>query len=496
MYFGAVQICGERVGTAETKDFCEALDAHKIKMLSLRECGISTKNFKKITDSLAYCQSILHLNLNLCGIQCDDRVEMLAAALNMNRSLTALLLHGNHFFSEGVCKLVRPLILHPQLSCLDVGDCDIGDKGLKNICELLPPEGDKPGLQELVLSGNPRITPRAWEKFSVAVSACSTLRSLYIDFNGIGETAGKMLVVCAAGHKSLNVLDMEACDLSESVGRLLLHLLQRYPTTLSHVLLEENEICDETKYAIRIALGESESEASSSDEGECDMKLKECRSRRPKSRKKPVQCCSSEDEFVCKNKPRKRHHKSKSSADLDSSTRSKCSVSMKKTTRRRKSKDCCKPLKREPVCKSDTSDPCSSMKPSKSVSGKEVSDLEETLAKFKICVREASDSSSEDIKERDESDETCQYKDEEIRFDFPMTSPRMFDDPDMEREYQTLIADSDDSLGNETDLLTPSHVSNSVVGPDEGDSHSDMDEYKSRAEAVFGRRKTSKYVFS
>ena len=51
------------------------------------------------------------------------------------------------------------------------------------------------------------------------MSACSTLRSLYIDFNNLGETAGKMLVVCAAGHKSLNVLDMEACDLTECVGR-------------------------------------------------------------------------------------------------------------------------------------------------------------------------------------------------------------------------------------------------------------------------------------
>lgn len=75
------------------------------------------------------------------------------------------------------------------------------------------------GLQELVLSGNPRISPRSWEKFSVALSACSTIRSLYLDFNNVGATAGKMLVVCAAGHKSLNVLDMEACDLSESVGR-------------------------------------------------------------------------------------------------------------------------------------------------------------------------------------------------------------------------------------------------------------------------------------
>lgn len=91
MYFGAIQICGERVGSSECKDFCEALDANKIKMLSLRECGISTKNFKKMMDSIGFCKSILHLNLNLCGIHCQDRVDMLSASLNMNKSLTALL---------------------------------------------------------------------------------------------------------------------------------------------------------------------------------------------------------------------------------------------------------------------------------------------------------------------------------------------------------------------------------------------------------------------
>lgn len=91
MYFGAIQISGERVDTSATKDFCDALDAHKIKMLSLRECGISSKNFRKLTDSIGYCKSILHLNLNLCGIHCKDRVDMLTAALNINKSLTALL---------------------------------------------------------------------------------------------------------------------------------------------------------------------------------------------------------------------------------------------------------------------------------------------------------------------------------------------------------------------------------------------------------------------
>lgn len=55
-------------------------------------------------------------------------------------------LHGNHFGTEGMMKIVRPLILHPHITCLDVGDCDLGEKGLKHICELLPPDGDKPGI--------------------------------------------------------------------------------------------------------------------------------------------------------------------------------------------------------------------------------------------------------------------------------------------------------------------------------------------------------------
>ena len=47
--------------------------------------------------------------------------------------------------TEGVCKIVKALIQHPKIVCLDVGDCDIGDKALKYICELLPADGSKPG---------------------------------------------------------------------------------------------------------------------------------------------------------------------------------------------------------------------------------------------------------------------------------------------------------------------------------------------------------------
>lgn len=53
----------------------------------------------------------------------------------------------------------------------------------------------------------------------MAISASSSLSSLYLDFNTIGETAGKMLIVAAAGHRTLTTLDLEACELTEEVGR-------------------------------------------------------------------------------------------------------------------------------------------------------------------------------------------------------------------------------------------------------------------------------------
>lgn len=105
MHYGAIQICGERIGTSECEEFCEALDANKIKMLSFRECSFSSKNFKRLMDSVSYCKSLLHLNLNLSGVKCHNRVEDLAAALNMNKSINALL-YVNFIVGDCICFVI------------------------------------------------------------------------------------------------------------------------------------------------------------------------------------------------------------------------------------------------------------------------------------------------------------------------------------------------------------------------------------------------------
>ena len=80
-----------------------------------------------------------------------------------------------------------------------------------------------------------------------------------------------ILIHIKSFHRVIKV--QAVCNIYCCLFQLLLHLLQHYPTCLSHVLLEENDICDETKYCIRLALGESESEQSSeSDDGRCEVK--------------------------------------------------------------------------------------------------------------------------------------------------------------------------------------------------------------------------------
>ena len=106
---------------------------------------ILSSNFRKLKHLIKSNVYLLHF-ITLWG----DRALFYCNLFLFNRNCFLFRLHGNHFGTEGVCKIVRPLILHPRITCLDVGDCDLGDKGLKNICELLPPDGSKPGRLFLV----------------------------------------------------------------------------------------------------------------------------------------------------------------------------------------------------------------------------------------------------------------------------------------------------------------------------------------------------------
>ncbi|XP_077199044.1 leucine-rich repeat-containing protein 73 isoform X3 [Paroedura picta] len=218
---GSIQISGETLSSAEIRDICESLQENSIKLLSLRGCQLSDRDFGRICRGVAESHSLAQLNLNLGIVSNINRVKQLAEALKTNRSVQSLFLHGSPLTDAGLALLNPALSTHPSLVALDLGDCMLGDEGINLICGLLPPDGAKSGehphekglfsmdkchqpvfhqkiicplttqtfyhsysgLKELTLSANPGITAKGWGRLAIAVAHSSQVRVLNLDYN-------------------------------------------------------------------------------------------------------------------------------------------------------------------------------------------------------------------------------------------------------------------------------------------------------------------------
>ncbi|XP_017164326.1 leucine-rich repeat-containing protein 73, partial [Poecilia reticulata] len=198
------------------------------------------------------------LNLNLGVVSSIGRARHLADALAANRSLQTLFLHGSPLLDAGLEALNPALAAHPALVCLDLGDCLLGDAALALICGMLPPDGAKSGLRELTLSANPRITTKAWARFSVAVAHSSQLRVLNLDYNPLGDHIAAMLAVAVASSRTLEVLDLEGTGLTNQSAQVFLDMVENYPTCLRVLVLAENEVSPELQQQISDLLAEGE----------------------------------------------------------------------------------------------------------------------------------------------------------------------------------------------------------------------------------------------
>ncbi|CAH1792309.1 unnamed protein product [Owenia fusiformis] len=265
MLLGSVQMCGETLSSIEVRDICESLETHSIRLLSLRECFMNDRDFQCLTISVGKCKSIMQLNLNLGLVSAVTRVEMLAQALMKNRTLTSLFIHGSPVSDYGMVMLSQALAAHPNIVNLDVGDCILGDRGLEAVAQLLPPDGAKPGLQELTLSANPAITSMGWVKFGIALAASSNLKVLNLDYNRVGDSGIACLTVALASLRGLEVLDLEGTGMTDQGAKMLLHLLENYPTDINRIILDENDIDPKLLGEIKHSLSLEETDENSSE---------------------------------------------------------------------------------------------------------------------------------------------------------------------------------------------------------------------------------------
>lgn len=76
-----------------------------------------------------------------------------------------------------------------------------------------------PGLKELTLTANNDISAEGWTHLFTAISACSSLRTLNIDYNNIGDYGVGCLAVVLASNHSLQLVDLEGCGITDFGGK-------------------------------------------------------------------------------------------------------------------------------------------------------------------------------------------------------------------------------------------------------------------------------------
>uniref|UniRef100_A0A8C5MY93 Leucine rich repeat containing 73 n=1 Tax=Leptobrachium leishanense TaxID=445787 RepID=A0A8C5MY93_9ANUR len=226
---GSIQMSGETLSGAEVKGVCEGLAEGTVRLLSLRGCLLSDRDFARLCQGVSQSPSLVQLNLNLGVVSSASRVQHLAQSLLANRSLHSLFLHGNPLTDTGLSLLNNALAVHPSLVSLDLGDCMLGDEGISLICGLLPPDGAKPGLRELTLSANTAVSCSGWARLAIALAHSSQIRTLNLDYNPLGDHIASMLAVCVASSRTLEVLDLEGTGLTNqsAQARRILHPVTR-----------------------------------------------------------------------------------------------------------------------------------------------------------------------------------------------------------------------------------------------------------------------------
>uniref|UniRef100_A0A3B3X5V4 Leucine rich repeat containing 73 n=1 Tax=Poecilia mexicana TaxID=48701 RepID=A0A3B3X5V4_9TELE len=217
MLAASIQVSGEPLSAAEVQDICDRLREDGVRLLSVRGCRLSDRDFGRVCRGVAASRCLVQLNLNLGVVSSIGRAHHLADALAANRSLQTLFLHGSPLLDAGLEALNPALAAHPALVCLDLGDCLLGDAALALICGMLPPDGAKSGDQ-----------------------------------------IAAMLAVAVASSRTLEVLDLEGTGLTNQSAQVFLDMVENYPTCLRVLVLAENEVSPELQQQISDLLSEGE----------------------------------------------------------------------------------------------------------------------------------------------------------------------------------------------------------------------------------------------
>ncbi|KAK1734050.1 leucine-rich repeat protein [Skeletonema marinoi] len=188
-----------------------------------------------------------HLDLDARFIG-DEGLEMMAAGLVHNKSLTECCLSNNNISGEGVKALAVALVDNRSIRALNLGQNNIGDEGLKALASSLT---HNQGLRVLNISDN-SFGDEGLEALANSLASNRKLRGLHLCNNNIGDTGLLALAVSLAQNRALRVISLSGNTAITEIGlTAMARALQSRKCKLEDLCLDRIHIGDGGKVLAR-----------------------------------------------------------------------------------------------------------------------------------------------------------------------------------------------------------------------------------------------------
>nr|XP_049616912.1 NACHT, LRR and PYD domains-containing protein 12 isoform X4 [Syngnathus scovelli] len=239
----------------------------------LESCNLSEKSGEALASVLSSSRTLRQLDLSRNNLG-DDGLEALAAGLAKSQCTLQVLALRRCNLSEKSCEVLASVLsLSRTLRQLDLSRNNLGDDGLEALAAgLAKPQCT---LQVLRLSHG-KLSKKSCNALASVLSSCCSLRKLDLSWNDLGDDGLEALAAGLAKPQcTLQVLELENCNLSEKSGEALASVLSS-SRTLRELDLSHNDLGDDGLEALAAGLAKPQCTLQVLKLLRCDLSKKSC----------------------------------------------------------------------------------------------------------------------------------------------------------------------------------------------------------------------------
>jgi len=237
----SIELSNQGIGSDGAIELIEKLKEHNklsgLTALKLDGNDIDEEGATLLSEILNTTNArMLDLKWNLIGLL---GVQSLGTALSTNTTLTSVNLEGNEITEEGAVAMAESLSSNTTLRIFEIKDNSIGDEGVSALSKGL----GKTGLIHLDVTSN-NITSAGAEQlaqhFLSVADGPSTLETIIINNNPIGDQGATSIAKALVGNNSLKSLQLRNCSIDEDGILALIGTLTNEQHTVTEVDLNLN----------------------------------------------------------------------------------------------------------------------------------------------------------------------------------------------------------------------------------------------------------------